>query len=178
MALRRWLARINLRLREAMHCRVGAFFLRRGDLARARRHFLRAAEQGYPSFRAHLQLGKIYLHQDRMARAVEELHRAREIDPHRFAREGFPGDPLLWIAERLPESRVRNLAVSPSSATPAPSAEPPRDVPAAAEAEDLPYGDFLDESEAERFSALPPISVHDLEDVDWDEVARELNESD
>jgi len=38
----------------------------------------------------------------------------------------------------------------------------------------LPYGDFSSAAEAERFSALPPIAPEAAEDVDWDELARDL----
>jgi hypothetical protein len=40
--------------------------------------------------------------------------------------------------------------------------------------EALPYGDFVDREEAERFAPLPPIGVAAVDDVDWDELAREL----
>jgi hypothetical protein len=143
---------------------------------RSREHLLRVLENDYPSFRAHLLLGKIYLRQDRVARAVEELHCAREIDPHRFAREGFPGDPLLWIAERLPEARVRQNLVVPGPGSQSTSAADRDRLSYPAPVEELPFGDFLNRAEAERFAALPPISLADLEDVDWDELVRDLTD--
>ena len=160
-----------------MQCRLGNFHLHHGNLQRARRHFLRAVEDDYPSFQAHLQLGRIYLRQDRVTRAVEELHRAREIDPHQFAREGFPGDPLLWIAERLPKDRVRqNLTVQRSRPLNSAAAEAADGLILGDSAEALPFGDFVDRAEAERFAALPPIALEDLAGVDWDELSRSLGE--
>ena len=110
---------------------------------------------------------------------MEELHRAREIDPHRFAREGFPWDPLLWMAERLPEARLhKNLAVPGSGAATlsGPELDPVESFDPASDVEELPFGDFTGRDEAERFSLLPPIAISDVDDIDWDRLGRELIE--
>lgn len=40
--------------------------------------------------------------------------------------------------------------------------------------EPLPFGDFADRGEAERFAVLPPIGAGAADDVDWDALARAL----
>jgi tetratricopeptide (TPR) repeat protein len=173
------LERVRSRLRQVLHCWLGGYHLRRGELTRAQEHFLRALDHDALSFRAHLSLGRIYLRQDRIPRAVEELQCAREIDPHRFAREGFPGDPLLWMAERLPETRLqRNVAVNGPGpgGIPAPDGEAMNLYEDGSDVDELPFGDFTGRDEAERFSLLPPIALSDVEDIDWDALGRELIE--
>jgi hypothetical protein len=48
------------------------------------------------------------------------------------------------------------------------------DVFVAPDPEPLPFGDFADRGEAERFAILPPIGAGAADDVDWDELARAL----
>ena len=74
-----WFRRANLRVREWFHCRVGTLFLRRGNLAQAQRHFLKVIEDDYPSYVARYNLGKIFLRQDHIPRALEELRVACDI---------------------------------------------------------------------------------------------------
>jgi len=38
----------------------------------------------------------------------------------------------------------------------------------------LPFGDFIDQEEAQRFAVLPAIGAGEVLDVDWDALAREL----
>src|SRR5262245_3423370 len=42
--------------------------------------------------------------------------------------------------------------------------------------EPLPFGDFADRLEAERFAVLPPIGAGAGDDVDWDALARALTD--
>ena len=179
MGLRLVLTKVRRRASEILHCQIGSYHLRRGNLSRARDHFLYVLRDGSASFHARLNLGRVYLKQERLALAIEELQKAKEINPRRFARENLPGDPLLWIAERLPETRPQNIRApivggeGRSSADSVPSGYDPSH-----EAEPLPFGDFTSRDEAERFSLLPPIALNDSEEIDWDRLSRQLIEDD
>jgi len=178
MAPRSFWQRSGIRIYEAMHCWLGGYYQRRGNLPSAQDEYLKVLERFDQSFRAHLNLGRIYLRQGHIARARDELHRARDLDPHRFAREGFPGDPLLWIADRLPEARLHKNLIPEANGSSCLSAEvgpvdgfdPSRDVV------DLPFGDFSGRDEAQRFSLLPPISYSETFDIDWEKLGHELME--
>lgn len=77
-------------------------------------------------------------------------------------------------------SARRYTAVRPGPFTPArggPDRDHARgsdDVFVAPDPEPLPYGDFADRGEAERFAVLPPIGAGDADEVDWDALARSL----
>lgn len=159
--------------RELYHCWLGAFLLRRGQLNRAKAHFQSVLARREASFQAHLYLGRIYLSEDRWSRAFEELLRARDLDPRRFAREGFPGDQILMMAERLPEPHRSSSLADTTTLGRQPRAD--EDPDPLLGVDDLPFGDFSGREEAERFSLLPPLALSDAVEVDWDALSRELS---
>ena len=174
-------ARLWARVREWYHCRLGCFRYRRGHLAAAKAHFLEARNIGAGArgiantYTVHLNLGRIYLSQQRVHLALEELQRARELDPGRFRREGFPADPVLWMASQIPEgpSCTNGLEAAAASLDPC---DPRRAEELEGDFLELPYGDFADRAEAERFSLLPPIALSEVEELDWSELERLLRE--
>ena len=84
-------------------------------------------------------------------------------------------------ARQVEQPARRFTAVRPGSYSPAREASGTPDVNVAADAvfiapdpAPLPFGDFTDRGEAERFAVLPPIVAGAGDDVDWDALARAL----
>ena len=84
------LRRLLIGFRARYHLWIGRRAYRLGAFTDAGAHFHKAIEDGYPSFEAHLALGKIYLRQQDFRRAGIFFHRARNLDPGRFRLQGFP----------------------------------------------------------------------------------------
>lgn len=150
-----------------VHLRRGAHHYRRGNLARAASHIHAALRCSGPSFHAHLMLGRVYLRLNRFDRAREEFARARYLDPRRFMAHGLPEDLLLDMAERF----QRNTRLSghgdggrePVTHGRSSSRHVQRD-------------DFSSADERARFRLLPPIQPEELDDVDWEDLSRFLDE--
>jgi hypothetical protein len=68
----------------------------------------------------------------------------------------------------------RFTAIRPAPLSPARGRCDGDDVFVAPDPEPLPFGDFADRGEAERFAVLPPIGAGAADDVDWDALARAL----
>lgn len=81
-------------------------------------------------------------------------------------------EPLKARAVGLPARRFSAVRNGPSS--PARGRSDGDDVFVAPDPDPLPFGDFADRGEAERFAVLPPIGAGAADDVDWDALARAL----
>ncbi|MFO0982758.1 MAG: hypothetical protein U1E76_13670 [Planctomycetota bacterium] len=151
------------------HQKVGRFYFHRGDLSRARDHFLTAIKANEACCAAHLYLFEIYVFQKRFGKAMEELAKARELDPKQCDSYHLRPDHLMSFAEYLRDSKqVSRLSSRRTSAgllKRAPASHP-----------FLPFGDFVDRYELERFEKLPPISEQDISKIDWDDMSRYLLE--
>jgi hypothetical protein len=147
----------------------GRFRLVRGDALGAARLFERAARHDPSSFSAWLHLGRARLRARDLYRARRALGRAREEAPGAFDREASD-----WV--RLEGFDLSTLAEVSMRG------EPPARHPAylgppgpAAKAV-LPYGDCKDLDEYARFGAMPPIAPSEFADLDWDELAEDLQD--
>jgi hypothetical protein len=70
----------------------------------------------------------------------------------------------------LPAAELQRVAAR----SPLAGGEPDHDGSDLDEVDALRFGDFSGAAEAERFAALPPIPPDAAEEVDWDELARDL----
>jgi hypothetical protein len=97
--------------------------------------------------------------------------------------------PARGVLEARPVGRAvpRFLAVRPGHSSPSSSSSPARlgddaelrfisraTPDPAGDPSPLPFGDFADRGEAERFAVLPPIGAGAADEVDWDALARAL----
>jgi hypothetical protein len=145
----------------------GRFRLVIGDPAGAVSAFEGAAARAPLSFDAWLHLGRAHLRARDPGRARRALARAREAAPRRFEREapGFvtrEGFDLAFLAD--------------VGARPDPAPRHPAMKSAGGAAGALPFGDCNDLDEYARFRAMPPIAPGEWDDVDWDEVADDLQD--
>jgi hypothetical protein len=147
---------------------LGRLHLARRDAARAARAFERAVRVDPDGFSSWLHLGRARLRERDLLRARRAFARAREASPARFEveaalwarREGFELASLSDVGRRPePPSRHPAYLGAPGSAAKA-----------------LPYGDCKDLDEYARFGAMPPITASEWDDVDWDELAEDLQD--
>ncbi len=147
---------------------IGRWRLLRGDAEGAAEAFEAAAARVPGWFAPYLHLARARLRCREAFHARRALAQAREASPRRFereardriAREGFDLDALTG-APALPEPPARETAVLRSGSRSAGA---------------LPFGDCRDLDEYSRFQAMPPISPSELDDVDWDDVADDLQD--
>jgi hypothetical protein len=159
----------------------GRWRLFRGDAVGATKTLESAADVCPGAFGPLVHLARACLRQNDLFRARRALARAREASPVRFAREAE-----TWV--RLEGYDVATL----TDVQGAPRGEP-RTVsrPAEAPAErrmavlherrhgptaGLPYGDCRDLDEYSRFCAMPAISKAEIEAMDWDGLAEDLQD--
>jgi tetratricopeptide (TPR) repeat protein len=170
MSIRAFADRLRRWLKAWCHRKLGRFYFNRGDLSRARDHFLTSIKADESSCSAHLYLFEIYVFQKRFGKALEELSRAREIDPKECDSYHLRPDHLVSFAEYLKDAKqVRRLTSRRMSAGLISELGRGRHC--------LPFGDFLDRIEYERFQELPPIREQDISKIDWDHMTRYLLES-
>jgi hypothetical protein len=145
----------------------GRFRLVVGDPAGAVSALEGAAERVPGSFDAWLHLARALLRARDPARARRALARAREVSPARFAREAG-----AWV-----EAEGFDLALlTDGGGRPEPASRHPAMKTAGGAARSLPFGDCHDLDEYARFRAMPPIAPGEWDDVDWDEVADDLQD--
>jgi hypothetical protein len=147
---------------------LGRLRLLRGDAAGAAALFERATRLVPTPFSAWLHLARARLRLRDLFRARRALARAREEAPARFEREvrtwvhreGFDLASLSDLGTRSePPSRHPAYLGAPGNAARA-----------------LPYGDCKDLDEYARFGAMPPISPTEWDDLDWDDLAEDLQD--
>jgi hypothetical protein len=151
---------------------VGRFRLVRGDALGAARAFERATRSDPSSFSAWLHLGRARLRARDLYRARRALGRAREEAPGAYDLEASE-----WV--RLEGFDLSTLAeVAGLSGRGDPPARHPAYLgpPGAAATALLPYGDCKDLDEYARFGAMPPIAPSEFADLDWDELAEDLQD--
>ncbi len=169
-----FLAKLRLRWLEALHCRLGSYHQARGDVSRAREHYLIVLHFG-ESYRAHMGLAALYLEQQKYALALDELLQAKELNPSRFGKQSIPAESMLLGLERIPPPHHRG---GERAFAEGPGMDGRRLVGEAAGdmMDPLPFGDFANRDEADRFAVLPPLHLSDADDVDWDLLGRKLLE--
>jgi hypothetical protein len=174
-----------LRLLLGLRARVltcwGRWRLFRGDAAGASKTLESAADVCPGAFGPLVHLARACLRQNDLFRARRALARAREASPDRFAREAE-----TWV--RLEGYDVAALTdVKPA---PGPTSRPaarPQEAPAErstavlrerrhATPTGLPFGDCRDLDEYSRFCAMPAISKAEIEAMDWEGLAEDLQD--
>ncbi len=158
----------------------GRWRLFRGDADGAARALESAARRNPSAFGPLVHLARACLRQNDVLRARRALARAREASPGRFRREaetwmrreGYDVAALtdLGIGGR---SDVRPAQAAPERQT---AVLPTPPAPRRRETAGHPYGDCRNLDEYARFSAMPPISRAEIEGMDWDEVADDLQD--
>jgi hypothetical protein len=147
---------------------LGRVHLLRGDVPRAAGALERAARAHPEGFSPWLHLARARLRDRDAFRARRALARAREVAPGRFEAEAG-----AWVRrEGFDLGQLSDLGNRP---------EPPARHPAylgapGVSARALPFGDCKDLDEYARFGAMPPIAASEWEDVDWDELAEDLQD--
>ena len=154
----------------------GRWRLFRGDSAGALKALESAAERSPGAFSPLVHLARACLRQNDLFRARRALARAREASPIRFAREAES-----WV--RLEGYDVAALTdVSGVGAREQRPAEAPAERKTAVlhgrrrQGAGLPFGDCRDLDEYSRFCAMPEISKAEIEGMDWDSVAEDLQD--
>jgi hypothetical protein len=171
MSIRAFADRLRRWLKAGATESWGASTFNRGDL-QSRAGSLSDLDQGdESSCSAHLYLFEIYVFQKRFGKALEELSRARELDPEGVRQlSHLRPDHLVSFAEYLKDAKqVRRLTSRRMSAGLISELGRGRHC--------LPFGDFLDRIDYERFQELPPIREQDISKIDWDDMTRYLLES-
>ncbi|MEW6745906.1 MAG: hypothetical protein AB1486_24465 [Planctomycetota bacterium] len=188
-----------------LHTRAGAHLFRRGDLGGARRHFLRAIEAWDAASQPHLYLYRIYLYERRFRKAIEELDRARQLNPRLphlalldpALLRSAPFEPTeaehrsdaayLWSLAETPEENecprhCGNIETADQS-----EVSRRRESPAVAGAERVApseppervqLGDCRDGAEYEHFRRLGPIQPRELAELDWSTLLKKLLDQD
>jgi len=155
----------------------GRWRLFRGDSAGALKALETAAERSPGAFTPLVHLARACLRQNDLFRARRALARAREASPVRFAREAE-----TWV-------RLEGYDVAALTDVQGGTSREPRPAEAPAErrtavlhesrrkgAGPLPFGDCRDLDEYSRFCAMPEISKAEIEGMDWDSVAEDLQD--
>jgi hypothetical protein len=161
----------------------GRWRLFRGDSAGAARTLESAAARSPGAFATLVHLARAFLRQNDLFRARRALARAREASPTRFAREAG-----TWV-------RLEGFDVAALTDVQAPRHAPearPAEAPAQGRATEsrtavlherrhrdvvgLPFGDCRDLDEYSRFCAMPAISKAEIEAMDWDGLAEDLQD--
>ncbi len=156
----------------------GRWRLFRGDAAGALKALESAAERSPGAFGPLVHLARACLRQNDLFRARRALARAREASPARFAREAE-----TWVRlEGYDVAALTDVQAAPVRGEPRP-AEAPAERRTAVLHErrhgtpgGLPFGDCRDLDEYSRFCAMPAISKAEIEAMDWDVLAEDLQD--
>lgn len=157
----------------------GRWRLFRGDPDGAARALETASRRDPGAFGPLVHLARACLRQNDVLRARRALARAREASPTRFQREAE-----TWVRrEGYDVAALTDLGPARGDTRPAPAAAEPRTAvlpgptpPRHRTAPSHPYGDCANLDEYARFSAMPPISPAEIEAMDWDAVADDLQD--
>lgn len=147
----------------AYHARRAERHLRRDDLFRAVKSLDHCSSIGFRDFRTELLRGRVFLRLNRFRQARRAFSVARALDVKRYSSSGMPADLLLEMAETAYE---RNTATDPG----------PSHSPSDLTLSFSPCDDFSGEAERSLFRILPPIQPEDIENLDWAELERMLND--
>jgi hypothetical protein len=170
--------RLFIGLRARLLTCWGRWRLFRGDAAGALRTLESAAERSPGAFGPLVHLARACLRQNDLFRARRALARAREASPVRFAREAE-----TWVRlEGYDVAALTDVQGAPPRGEPRPAEAPverktavlPQRRRAAVAA--LPFGDCRDLDEYSRFCAMPAISKAEIEAMDWDGLAEDLQD--
>jgi hypothetical protein len=178
-----------LRLLVALRARAltcwGRWRLFRGDAAGASKTLESAADVCPGAFGPLVHLARACLRQNDLFRARRALARAREASPDRFAREAE-----TWVRlEGYDVAALTDVPAAPGRGGNGPASRPAsRPVEAPAEPRTavlrershapagLPFGDCRDLDEYSRFRAMPAISKAEIDAMDWDGLAEDLQD--